>query len=319
MYLYIYKTIKVETGEYYIGMRRSYRNKPEEDSYMGSGKWITEQARKNASLIKRPNHAAKKHFQIGTFEKIILKQCNAENELIESEISLLGDLWKTDPLCMNKMIGGITGASFGIGEDNINADKTIYHLWDHKSKTELYLTRHQMKTQYNMTRTHDLINGKIKSCKGIVLYQNRFDLYGISSAADKRSKREKYRIWDTTKNEEYIGTRSDIRKRYDIKNESELISGKYMSINGIVLYENKDVELKSDGRRITYKSEEMEFWDHKTNTKFNATRHDLVIKYNLDKRNAYSLFTGKIKINNGICLLINKNLKYRKRWLSQMR
>lgn len=91
-YYYIYKiTCLVGSfkDHYYIGQRKCHCL-PEEDPYKGSGRVIKNYYK------KYPND----------YEKEILCYCKDENELNEKEAFYIGDLYNTDPMCLNLKAGG---------------------------------------------------------------------------------------------------------------------------------------------------------------------------------------------------------------------
>jgi hypothetical protein len=87
-YYIIYKTTNPRTGEYYIGQHRTNNL---QDGYKGSGNWVKAHSRKLGQLITE-----------------ILK-FSTQDQLKDHERSFIGDLWSTDPLCMNECPGGGSG------------------------------------------------------------------------------------------------------------------------------------------------------------------------------------------------------------------
>jgi hypothetical protein len=84
----IYKTTDTLTGEYYIGQHRTNNL---QDGYQGSGNWIRFKKSKNRELITEIMHFS-----------------SAES-LCKDERLFIGDLWETDPYCMNECPGGGSG------------------------------------------------------------------------------------------------------------------------------------------------------------------------------------------------------------------
>lgn len=84
----IYKTTDTLTGEYYIGQHRTNNLK---DGYKGSGNWIRSKTKKGRILITEIIHISTK------------------DNLCKDERRFIGDLWKTDPYCMNECPGGGSG------------------------------------------------------------------------------------------------------------------------------------------------------------------------------------------------------------------
>lgn len=96
-YHYIYKIIFLKgdiENRYYLGKRTFYGFSIDKDSYHGSGNFPVLYFKKYGAVLGE------------TYIKEILE----ENDSIESnrdrENIIIGDLWKTDPLCMNQCPGG---------------------------------------------------------------------------------------------------------------------------------------------------------------------------------------------------------------------
>lgn len=94
MIYYTYKTTLLKgslKGFYYLG---KHSTKKLNDGYCGSGKII--------------NKYFKKYHKIKgkTYLKEILCFYDTEEEAYEAETLLIGDKWKTDPLCLNMVPGG---------------------------------------------------------------------------------------------------------------------------------------------------------------------------------------------------------------------
>lgn len=66
-----------------------------------------------------------------------------------------------------------------VKERHFRYDPTIYHLWDHKNKIEIHITKNEFKKIYKMPLSY-LTNGQRDSIKSICLYENRFKPYGSS-------------------------------------------------------------------------------------------------------------------------------------------
>lgn len=93
-YYYIYKIVLLKgslAGKYYYGQ---HSTNSLQDNYAGSG-----------SILK---DYYKKYRRIEgiTYTKEILKFYNDQDELNKAEEILIGDLWETDPNCLNKKPGG---------------------------------------------------------------------------------------------------------------------------------------------------------------------------------------------------------------------
>lgn len=91
---YIYKTVNIITGRYYIGMHSTFNLN---DDYIGSGKILWYSIKKYG----RENH-----------KKEILEFCKDRNKLKQREKEIVNDDLRKDKLCMNLMNGGEGGLRF---------------------------------------------------------------------------------------------------------------------------------------------------------------------------------------------------------------
>jgi len=93
-YIYRIDFLCGEPGRYYLG-KRSYRGrKIENDTYAGSGKFCFEYYNEFGQIRNI------------TYVKTIIEINNTFEENLKREEIVIGDLWKTDPLCMNLCPGG---------------------------------------------------------------------------------------------------------------------------------------------------------------------------------------------------------------------
>jgi len=95
---YIYKISNPETGQYYYG-RRSSKVHWSKDSYFSSSGYL-----KSLCNGKRPTKK-----RLPDWKKEVLLTFDTLEELITYEEIVVGDRWKTDPLCLNYIPGGETG------------------------------------------------------------------------------------------------------------------------------------------------------------------------------------------------------------------
>lgn len=129
MLYYIYKITFLcgsPEGRYYLGKRKYSREDVNKDSYTGSGAFPKEYFK---CYGKIPNV---------TFIKEILEY-NSDakiNSIRETEI--IGDLWKTDPLCMNRIFGGLGGEEFVEGTKIIQYDLHGIEIARFDSQTDAY-------------------------------------------------------------------------------------------------------------------------------------------------------------------------------------
>jgi hypothetical protein len=84
-YYYTYRVL-FNNGDYYLGQHTTDNL---DDGYTGSGKKLNE--------------------RIDPFTFDILEYYNSEKELNIAEVELIGDLWYTDPKCLNMKEGGVGG------------------------------------------------------------------------------------------------------------------------------------------------------------------------------------------------------------------
>jgi hypothetical protein len=85
------------TGRYYLGKHTGYID----DTYAGSGRFCFAYYKKYGKIAGETY--IKEILEINPSKKI-----NNDREKI-----VIGDLWKTDPLCMNQAPGGMSGGSCG--------------------------------------------------------------------------------------------------------------------------------------------------------------------------------------------------------------
>ena len=84
-YYYTYRVL-FNNGDYYLGQHTTDNL---DDGYTGSGKKLNERT--------------------DPFIFDILEYYNSEKELNIAEVELIGDLWRTDPKCLNMKEGGVGG------------------------------------------------------------------------------------------------------------------------------------------------------------------------------------------------------------------
>lgn len=115
----VYKTTNTITKEYYIGIHIT--SNPN-DSYMGSGKGIKE------SIFR---------YGLEFFNKEVLFSFRRKEDMIKKEKELVNRSTISDPLCLNRMIGGYGGFSF-INENGIKK----FHGKKHSDKTKEEIGKH---------------------------------------------------------------------------------------------------------------------------------------------------------------------------------
>lgn len=94
---YLYRlNFKQDPRYYYYGIHSTDRV-PEKDGYYGSGGTVSKY---------------KKLFGKDCFQKTILSTYFSREELLKEEAKLVGDLWKSDPFCLNQTKGGAENGKF---------------------------------------------------------------------------------------------------------------------------------------------------------------------------------------------------------------
>ena len=97
---YVYKITFLNgslKGHYYIGKRSYGGDDINDDHYCGSGKICDDYFKTHKRILNE------------TYVKEILKVCKSEQDAYKEEEEILGDLFKTDDLCMNFKRGGKGG------------------------------------------------------------------------------------------------------------------------------------------------------------------------------------------------------------------
>lgn len=95
---YIYKITNPKTGQYYYG-RRSSKFHWSKDNYFSSSGYL-----KSLCNGKKPTKK-----RLPDWKKEVLLTFDTLEELITYEEIVVGDRWKNDPLCLNKVPGGEWG------------------------------------------------------------------------------------------------------------------------------------------------------------------------------------------------------------------
>jgi hypothetical protein len=101
MYYLVYKTTNLLNNRYYIG---AHKSNYQEDKYLGSG-------------LALKSAVAK--YGEENFKRETLLECNTSKEMFEQEKTILGDKWKTDPLCYNMKPAGKGGFDI-VNESGMN-------------------------------------------------------------------------------------------------------------------------------------------------------------------------------------------------------
>lgn len=93
-YIYRIDFLQGEAGRYYLGKRTFRWKNIENDSYAGSGDFCKEYYKKYGKV------------KDVTYKKTIIEINKDLETNRQREEIIIGDLWRTDPLCMNKCPGG---------------------------------------------------------------------------------------------------------------------------------------------------------------------------------------------------------------------
>lgn len=301
MNYYVYKIKNINTGQYYIGKRETIVD-VFEDAYMGSGTWIRKCAKEFKKLKKLPPKATTRNLPF-FFVKDIILICNTRELVFNMENELIGNLWYTDPLCMNKCPGGNGGS---IREYNL--DHTKYHFYDLDKKLEFYATKRDLKIMYPSIKPYRLINGTLASSSNVVMYENRNALVGYEILRNKQKDDNIYHFYDLDSNLEMICTKKDISEKYNISitEITKLVEGKYNFYNSIVMIENKDngKKSKNNGKNnVNFDSTLYDFFDTNTKQEFKCTKNELRKTYNMSSSLPIRLIRGDIKSCKGVVLL----------------
>lgn len=100
MKYYTYKlTLKQDPRYYYYGVHKTQKEDPNNDGYFGSGNGVAE---------------LKLLYGSDCFSKEVLTIWPDRKSSLQEEARLVGDLWKTDPFCINRMPGGAFRAQFDV-------------------------------------------------------------------------------------------------------------------------------------------------------------------------------------------------------------
>lgn len=172
---YIYKIVFLQgfpSGRYYIG-KRSYNGVDiSKDKYRGSGKFCKSYFKKYGAIYGV------------TYLKEIL-EINPDKEINKiREFKIIGNLWKTDPLCMNEKCGGDGGAtSYGrkITEENklklIKSKQKAVYQFDLKgnliNKYDSIKTAAKI-TKSCQTKISDCCKKKRFTCNGFIWRYNNY-------------------------------------------------------------------------------------------------------------------------------------------------
>ena len=135
-YYYTYRVL-FNNGDYYLGQHITGNL---EDGYTGSGKKLNERT--------------------DPFTFDILEYYNSEKELNTAEAELIGDLWYTDPKCLNMKEGGVGGWT----AVNKTLDRSYMLTEEYREKMRKRTTqRHKEGIAYKFTIEDSLKGNKIRA------------------------------------------------------------------------------------------------------------------------------------------------------------
>lgn len=123
-------------NHWYRGARITTKN-PEDDYYKGS-----------SSVLKKLKYWDKYPLD---YIKTDIVEYDTPEEMYEAEYNLIGDSYKTDPLCLNRFIGGIGGHSKW---DNLSDEEKfeIHHKSGGKNKGKKHIIKHPEITHERLSK-----------------------------------------------------------------------------------------------------------------------------------------------------------------------
>lgn len=187
---YIYKIhflCGFPTGRYYIGKRTYHGNSIDKDSYAGSGQFCFAYYKKYGKV------------QGVTYIKEILEINPSKVINADREDFWIGDLWKTDPLCMNQMPGGLCKVTTEDGDVLAHAKTTS-------------------------VRQYDMDGNFIKEWDSITDAEEAFGIYNIGACCRKLRRESGGFMWrysseniDKLDSKESLAKHSRAVKQYDLE------------------------------------------------------------------------------------------------------
>lgn len=221
MIYYIYKIIFLcgePKNRYYLGMRTFKGDDIKNDTYKGSGRFCKKYFHKYGGILGK------------TYLKEIL-EINESHEInLKRENIIIGDLYKSDPLCMNLVPGG-AGCKVGHRVNNknkckkvcqYNLDGTLIKVWN------------SIKDASNTLK----INNIVYSCKygipktaGGFVWRYLLDSFDKNEVPDKLKAHPKRRkkVDQFTKDGKFIKTWNSIDEAAGYYGEDQIKSAKYLS------------------------------------------------------------------------------------------
>ena len=177
-YRYIYKITIKSTKQYYIGKHSTLNL---DDGYMGSGVGILEYYNK---------------YGFDDVVKEIIMFVRTDEELLESEKLYIGDKWKTDPLCLNRVPGG-----------------TFNWIWKNDPRfptKESYLEfcKNNMKKWRESLSDDEYREHCKKVSKGLIKYVNRVGHDGLWWTGKHRSEETIKKLIESRKNNPLNGEKN---------------------------------------------------------------------------------------------------------------
>lgn len=173
MIYYIYKITFLcgePAGRYYLGMHEYNGENVDKDSYAGSGIFCKAYYKKYGKRLGE------------TYIKEIL-EIN-QNEIINGkrEEVIIGDLWKTDPLCMNQCPGGRVWTIEQRDKRNKNYKRECRAVSQYNFEGVLVNTWNSIKeasqaTGASITAIIDCCKGRVNSAKNYIWRYSEDDLY----------------------------------------------------------------------------------------------------------------------------------------------
>ena len=248
------------------------------DEYYGSGSWVKcEFSRYGKQLFKI------------LFEKEIIEVCFNIDSLKLREKDIIGNRWKNDKLCMNRVPGGCAYVS---GIEHPHSDVTKYHLYDIIDGVEVFKTRYDL-LEYgvSLSATHNFLKSKTKLLGGrfVKIEHQQHDVgYNLLKGGNNyKFDHTVYKFYDNLKKEAFHMTKRQLCEKYNInyKNINKMMDGK-CKLSGVSLYDNRDMvyEFKYEGKTLK------------------LTKHECMDIFRIDRSTMSKLMHGKIEKAKGVSL-----------------
>ena len=188
MFHYLYKITKLDTGQYYFGVRSSPKPPREDIKYLGSGKLIT------ASIKKYGSKA---------FSKSIIAECKTREEanILESQIVTKDIL--CDDLCLNLIPGG--GGSGWLEKKRTHKKKP--RRWTDEERLQISLRQIGVPKAKHTPEANKRKSERMKGVGIVMSAEVR------KSAIEKAAAKAKQAYADGTRTHHYLGKHRTLAER----------------------------------------------------------------------------------------------------------